>query len=443
MNGKRLTIFALIFVAGLLIFYSGSEADTADGVDKTKPVAFLLDVDSTVNPALSDYIKKGLKKANDNNADVVIISMDTPGGVVTTTKAIIKAIMNSKAPVVVYVAPSGSSATSAGALITMGADIAAMAPGTNIGAAHPVSGGGKEVNKTMVEKVMNDLTAYMRSIVTARGRNAEWVDKAIRDSVSVTAEEALELHVIDVIADSIPDLLNKIDGRTVKKKGKQVTLHTKGARVEKFASDWRFGILDLVADPNIAYLLMMAGMLGLMIEFYNPGLIFPGVLGGISLLLALYAMHVLPVNYAGVLLLITGVILFIMEIKVTSFGLLSIGGVICLLLGSVMLFDTGTGETAVRVSWSIIIPTVGAVSAFFIFAMTLAVRAWQSKPRTGERGLIGEVGIAITEVDPMGKVYVHGEYWNARSDSLVPKGERVRVIRVDNLDLVVARDAGA
>jgi membrane-bound serine protease (ClpP class) len=294
----------------------------------------------------------------------------------------------------------------------------------------------------MVEKVMNDLTAYMRSIVTSRGRNAQWVDKAIRESVSVTAEEALKLRVIDVIADSVPDLLEKIDGRTVKKKGKLVTLHTKGARVEKFASDWRFGILDLVADPNIAYLLMMAGMLGLMIEFYNPGLIFPGVLGGISLLLALYAMHVLPVNYVGVMLLITGVILFIMEVKVTSFGLLSIGGVICLLLGSVMLFDTGTGEAAARVSWAIIIPTVGTVSAFFIFAMTLAVRAWKRKPRTGERGLIGEVGVAITEVDPMGKVYVHGEYWNARSDSLIPKGERVRVIRVDNLDLVVARDAG-
>jgi membrane-bound serine protease (ClpP class) len=441
MNRQRVVLFVFILILGLLWLPVDPPAVTGAETESRTPLAYVLSVDGSINPALSDYILKGIEEAKEQNASVIVIQMDTPGGVVTTTKTIIKAMIQCPIPVVVYVAPGGSSATSAGALITMGADIAAMAPGTNIGAAHPVGGGGQEINKTMSEKVMNDLTAYMRSVVARTGRNVKWVELAIRQSASVTAEKALELKVIDLMADSMPDLLNKIDGRKVKKQGKTVTLKTKGAVTKKFESGMRFKILDVVANPNIAYLLMMAGMLGLMIEFYNPGLIFPGVLGGICLLLALFASQVLPVNYVGVLLLILGVILFIMEVKIASFGLLSIAGIICLTLGSVMLYETG--ETAMRVSWTVIVPTVGLTSAFFILAMGLAARAWMAKPRTGEQGLIGEVGVASTELSREGKVYVHGEYWNARADSHIPQGERVRVIRIDNLYLVVTRDAAS
>jgi membrane-bound serine protease (ClpP class) len=303
-----------------------------------------------------------------------------------------------------------------------------------------VGGGGEEISSTMSEKVINDLTAYMRGVVTKRGRNAEWAEKAIRESISITAKEALDIKVIDLIADSLSDLVDKLDGRKVEKDSQTVVLHTKGARLERVAAGWRFRILDAIANPNIAYLLMMLGGLGIMMELYHPGLIFPGVVGGISLLLALFALQVLPVNYVGILLIILAVILFILEIKVASFGLLAIGGIISMTLGSVMLFETG--ETAMRVSWTVIIPTVAAVSAFFIFAIGLVMRAHMKRPRTGGQGLIGEVGIALSDLDNEGKVAVHGEYWNARADRRIPQGERVRVVRVESLWLIVTRDAG-
>jgi membrane-bound serine protease (ClpP class) len=440
MNTKRLVFFSLLFLAGFMSTHQDlrmlDAAETADGA----PTVFVLDVDGTVNPALADYIIKGIQKAQEKKAACVVIRMDTPGGMVSSTKTIIKEMINAKLVVVVYVAPSGSSAASAGALITMGADVAAMAPGTNIGAAHPVGGGGEEISSTMSEKVINDLTAYMRGVVTKRGRNAEWAEKAIRESISITAKEALDIKVIDLIADSLSDLVDKLDGRKVEKDSQTVVLHTKGARLERVAAGWRFRILDAIANPNIAYLLMMLGGLGIMMELYHPGLIFPGVVGGISLLLALFALQVLPVNYVGILLIILAVILFILEIKVASFGLLAIGGIISMTLGSVMLFETG--ETAMRVSWTVIIPTVAAVSAFFIFAIGLVMRAHMKRPRTGGQGLIGEVGIALSDLDNEGKVAVHGEYWNARADRRIPQGERVRVVRVESLWLIVTRDAG-
>jgi membrane-bound serine protease (ClpP class) len=319
----------------------------------------------------------------------------------------------------------------------MAADVAAMAPGTNIGAAHPVGGGGQKIEETMSEKIVNDLSAYMRGIVAKKRRNAEWAERSIRESVSITAKEALENNVIDVVADSVPDLLEKIDGRTIEKDGRSYVIHTKNAKIERVPTGTRFKILDVIANPNVAYVLLMIGGLGIMMELYNPGLIFPGVVGGISLLLAFFALQVLPVNYVGIMLIILAVILFILELKVASFGLLSIGGIISLTLGSVMLFETG--ESAMRVSWSVIIPTVFIVSAFFIFILGLAMRAWMRKPRTGEQGIVGEIGYAISDVNGQGKVAVHGEYWNARSDTHIPKGERVRVLRMENLSLVVTR----
>lgn len=438
MNSRRTLWFAVMFIAGLLLFQGSPQTLFSAEKGDERPVAYLLDVEGTINPALADYIIKGIEKAEQSKASCVIIRMDTPGGVVTTTKTIIKEMINAKIPIVVYVAPSGSSASSAGALITMGADVAAMAPGTNIGAAHPVGGGGQEIEKSMSEKVINDLTAYMRGVVTKRGRNSEWAEQAIRESVSITAKEALNLKVIDLIADSVPDLLEKLDGRKIEKDSRTVVLHTKGARVERIPTGLRFKILDVIANPNIAYLLMMIGGIGILMELYNPGLIFPGVVGGISLLLALFALQVLPVNYVGIMLIILSVIMFIIELKVTSFGLLSLGAIISLTLGSIMLFETG--ETAVRVSWTVIIPTVTAVSAFFIFALGLVVKAHMKRPRTGGQGLVGEVGVALTDLDNEGRVSLHGEYWNARSDRHIPKGEKVRVVKVDNLCLIVTRD---
>ncbi|MFC1834621.1 nodulation protein NfeD [Thermodesulfobacteriota bacterium] len=435
MSRNRLIVFGIFFVVGLLCPLNPHQVSLNAGEDGTLPVAYILDVDGTINPALSDYIMKGIEKAEEKRAAVVVIRIDTPGGVVTTTKTIIKAMINSKLPVVVYVAPTGSSATSAGAIITLCADIAAMAPGTNLGAAHPVGGGGEEISGTMSDKILNDLTAYVRGIVTEKGRNATWAEKTIRASVSATAKEALELNAINVIANSVPDLLNKIDGMEVKKKGGTVTLKTKNASTVKYVTGWRFKILDVIANPNIAYLLMMIGGLGIMIELYNPGLIFPGVLGGMCLLLAFFALQVLPVNYVGIMLILLSIVLFILEIKVASFGLLSIGGITCLTLGSIMLFESE--DSAMRVSWSVVVPTVVTVSAFFILAMSLVAKAWMTKPRTGEEGLTERIGTAVTDIDNEGKVYVHGEYWNAVSDSPIAKGERVRVTKVDNLFIEV------
>lgn len=433
--------FSLPFVLGAIIvgFAWFQPAICADD-EGEKPLVYLLSVDGTINPALSDYIIKGIEKAEENKAACVIIRMDTPGGVVTTTKTIIKEMMNAKIPVVVYVAPSGSSASSAGALITVAADVAAMAPGTNIGAAHPVGGGGQEIGPAMSDKIINDLTAYIRGIVVKKGRNADWAEQAIKESVSITASEALEIKVIEIIADSLPDLLEKLNGRKVEKDGREFVLRTRGAQVEKMAPGLRFKILDVVANPNIAYILMMIGGIGIMMELYNPGLIFPGVAGGICLLLSFFALQVLPVNYVGILLIILSVLLFILELKIASFGLLSIGGVISLTLGSIMLFDTG--ETAMRVSWAVIIPMVATVSAFFVFALGLVVKAWLKQPRTGKQGLIGQVGVALTDIANGGKVAIRGEYWNAQSDGAIYRGEKVRVVGVDGLCLTVTRFLG-
>ncbi len=438
MRSRKVISFSLVFISGFVLVLNWFQAGVFANEDEKKPAVYVLTVDGTINPALADYIIKGIEKAQENKASCVIIRMDTPGGVVTTTKTIIKEMINAKLPVVVYVAPSGSSASSAGALITVAADVAAMAPGTNIGAAHPVAGGGQEIGPAMSEKIINDLTAYIRGIVAKKGRNADWAEQAVRESVSITAEEALEINVIEIIANSLPGLLDALDGRKIEKEGRTFILETKGAQVEKIVPGLRFKILDVVANPNIAYILMMIGGIGIMMELYNPGLIFPGVAGGICLLLSFFALQVLPVNYVGILLIILSVVLFIVELKVASFGLLSIGAVISLTLGSIMLFDTG--ETAMRVSWTVIIPMVAAVSAFFIFALGLVVRAWLRQPRTGQQGLIGEVGVALTDLDTDGKVAIHGEYWNSRSNGRIPKGEKVRVVRVDDLLLTVTRE---
>jgi membrane-bound serine protease (ClpP class) len=441
MNRKRLVTLAGLLLSALLLVHGESADLLGDQANQDRPLVYIVEVNGSINPALADYVIKGIHKGEENKAACVIIRMDTPGGLVTTTKTIIKDMINARIPVVVYVAPSGSSASSAGALITMGADVAAMAPGTNIGAAHPVGGGGEEISGPMSEKIVNDLTAYMRGVIAKKGRNVDWVEKAVRESVSITAQEALDIKVIDLIADSVPELLTKLHGRIVEKEGQTYKLNTQAAKVERLPAGWRFAILDVVANPNIALILMGIAGIGIMMEIYNPGSIFPGVIGGICLLLSLFALQVLPVNYVGVLLLLLSLLLFVLELKIVSHGLLAIGGIISLTLGSIMLFETD--EAALRVSWSVIVPMVATVSTFFIVVLGLVVKARLSAPRTGEKGLVGTVGIAISDLDGQGRVAIHGEYWNARADRHIPSGEKVRVVRVENLSLIVTRDLSA
>jgi membrane-bound serine protease (ClpP class) len=349
----------------------------------------------------------------------------------------IKTIMNAPIPVVVFVSPSGAQAASAGVFVVMAADIAAMAPGTNIGAAHPVVAGGKDMDETMDTKVVNDLVAFIKSIATRRGRNAEWAEEAVRKSVSITAEEALKLKVIDLVAKDVDDLLAKLEGWPVQTKEGEKKLALKGFPQETVEENLRDRILKTISNPNIAYLLMLIGMAGLYFELSHPGAIFPGVIGGISLILAFYAFQTLSVNYAGVLLILLGAVLFLLEIKVTSYGLLSVGGIVCLTLGSIMLFNTGT--PGLRISWSVLIPAVLVISGFFITVALLAVRAHMAQPRTGYQGLIGQIAVAKESLAPDGKVFVHGELWNATSEDIVPEGSRVEVIGVENLWLKVRK----
>lgn len=396
--------------------------------------AILLKLEGPINPGSSGYIVRGIRYANRIHAKLIIIQIDTPGGLASSMRQIIKAILNSYVPVITYVAPSGAGAASAGAIVTISAHIAAMAPGTNIGAAHPVGLGGKRINKVMEEKIVNDMASYARAIAKQRNRNAKWIEMAIRESVSITAEEALKRHVIDLIAEDMDDLLKKIDGKTVELIGeRKVRLKTKGIQIVYFKPNLRDRILETISDPNIAYILMMIGLTGLYFELAHPGAILPGVLGTISLILAFYSFHTLPVNYAGLLLIVLGIILFILEIKITSYGMLTIGGIISLLLGSMMMFQE------VNVSLNLVVPTVIMFSIFFLGITFLAIKAHRRKPISGAEGLIGEEGIVERWENGKGLVFVHGEYWNAESDEKLNPGDKIVVIDMKGLTLKVKK----
>jgi len=394
-------------------------------------------IDSIINPVVAEFINESIDKSSADSAECLIIQLDTPGGLDLSMRKIVKAILNADIPIIVYVAPSGARAASAGVMITMAGDIAVMAPGTNIGAAHPVAMGGKKIDEAMEKKVVNDAVAYIKSIATKRGKNVEWAEDAVRNSVSVTEKEALELKVVDLIAPDIETLLEKIDGREVKTTKGTITLHTKDAKLKFIDMGIRQNILKVLSNPNIAYVLMMLGMLGMYFELANPGAIFPGVIGGICLILAFYSFQTLPVNYAGILLILLAIVLFILEVKVTSFGLLTIGGIMSLFLGSLMLFDSPVPY--LRVSWSVLIPVVLGISGLFILVATLAFRAYLSKPSSGMEGIIGEIGVAKTEISEDGKVFTHGEYWDAYSKDTIPKGEKIKVLKVNKLRLEVAK----
>ena len=374
----------------------------------------MIKINDVITPAIADFISRSIEQATKEKAVCLIIQMDTPGGLDLSMRDIIKDIMNAEIPVIVYVGPSGARAASAGAIITIAADIAAMAPGTNIGAAHPVAVGGGKMDRTMAEKVVNDAVAYVKSIAQKKGRNVDWAVRAVRDSVSIPETEALKLKVIDLIAKDLNDLLEKIDGKTVEKPKGAIKLATKGLKIQELEMGFRQRFLATLSNPNIAYILMMIGLVGLYFELAHPGAIFPGVIGGISLILAFFAFRTLPVNYAGVLLIVLGVFLFIAEIKIASYGLLTMGGLVSLAIGSIMLFDSPV--PFLRASFTVIIPTVLATAAFFIFVVAAALKAQLARPTTGSEGIVGEIGVAETRLAPEGKVFVHGEWWNAYAD---------------------------
>ena len=422
MKPKHLIIALLPFFVPLLINAAGA----------AKGDIYIVKVADAISPAVAEFIDNSIAKAEKEEAACIIIELDTPGGLAESMRIIVQSILGSTVPVVVYVSPSGARAASAGVMITMAADVAAMAPGTNIGAAHPVGAGGQEIGGTMSEKVINDMVAQAKSVAEKRGRNQKWVEQAIRESVSVTATEALKENIIDLIAKDTDDLIRQLDGRNIPGKG---VLQLADAPKVIVKPGMRTKILKTISNPNIAYILLMIGLAGLYFELSHPGAIFPGVIGGISLVLAFFALQTLPVNYAGILLIILAIIFFIMEMKISSYGLLSVAGFISLLLGSLMLFK-GTGPD-MKLSLTVLLPTIILVSGFFVFVAGLVFRAQISKPRTGGAGLVGEIGIVKKALTPEGKVFVHGELWNAKAQIEIGENVKVRVVKVENLMLEV------
>jgi membrane-bound serine protease (ClpP class) len=402
-----------------------------------RPVFNVINVDGIITSPTAKYIAQGIEEAVKEGAEGLIILLDTPGGMDTAMRDIAKSILNAPLPVIVYVYPPGARAASAGVIITEAAHIAAMAPGTNIGAAHPVAigPGGSGMDKTMSRKVENDAAAYARSIARTRGRSEEWAEKAVRKSESITAEEALKLKVIDFVAPNIDSLLAEIDQKEVSVSGGKKKISTKNAVTNNKKMGMRQGILAAISDPNISYILLLIGLAGLYFELSTPGAILPGVIGGISLLLAFFGLSTLPVNYTGILLIIFGVILFFAEIKIMSHGILTVGGIISLIMGSLLLFDTG--EPALRVSLQVLIPAVLVVSCFFIVVIWMAIKAQLRKHFTGAEAMIGIEAEAMTDIADAGKVFLQGQYWNAASEKPVKKGAKVRIVKVAGLCLTV------
>ncbi|MFQ5329530.1 MAG: nodulation protein NfeD [Thermodesulfobacteriota bacterium] len=402
-------------------------------------VVHYLKVNGIINPVVSEFITKGIAVAEEERAEAIVIQIDTPGGLDLSMRDIVKAMLASEVPVVVYVAPPGSRAASAGLFITYAAHIAAMAPSTNIGSAHPVAMGGEKMDETMIKKVENDAVAYLQGIAKKRGRNAEWAEKAVRESVNVAAEEAVKLNVIDLIAPDREALFEAINGMEVEVVSGKRVISTKGAAVVEVEMGLRYRILKAISNPNVAYVLMMLGMVGLYFELSNPGAILPGVIGGICIILAFYSFQTLSVNYAGLALIILAAVFFIAEVLVTSFGLLAISGLVALVLGSLMLFDSPL--PFMRLSLWVLLPTVTCFAAIFLAIVYYAVRIQKKRPflGIGSTGLIGEEGLAETDINRGGKVFLDGEYWEAWSDEPIKSGAQVRVVEIKGLKVKVQK----
>jgi membrane-bound serine protease (ClpP class) len=400
------------------------------------PAVTVATIAAPITPVTADYLASAIERAEEDKASLLVVELDTPGGLDSAMRQMVQAILSSKVPVAVFVSPSGARAASAGVLITLASDIAAMAPGTNIGAAHPVNVGGGTMDNTMSKKVENDAAAYARSLAARSGRNADWAESAVRESASLSAKDALEKKVVDLVVSDLRELLERVDGREVRKGDSVLVVRTKEARIDRFPMGLRHRVLAALADPNIAYILLMIGIYGIYFELASPGAVFPGVVGGISLVLGFYALQTLSANYAGFLLILLSVILFFLELKIQSHGALAIGGIVAMTLGSLMLFRT-SAEPFLRVSWSVLVTMIALSAVFFGVIISLAVRSQFRKPATGFEGMIGETGEAVTDIDGKGKVQVVGELWDARSDRPVRKGEPVTVKAVQGMTLIV------
>ena len=394
-----------------------------------------------INPAVAEFVTQEIHQANKEQQALIVLNMDTPGGLDTSMRQIIKKIQSSHVPVASYVSPSGSRAASAGTFITIASHIAAMAPGTNIGAAHPVNmmGGNNEQESTMDKKVVNDAAAYIRSLAELRNRNSHWAELAVVKSVSISAEEAKRLNVIDLIAGNVKALTLAIDGREIQTASGPMTLKTGRLEIVYHEMSPRLKMLDIISNPNVAYVLMMIGVVGLYFEMSNPGLVFPGVIGAVSMVLALYAMQTLPIDYAGLLLVLLGALFFIAEIGVMSYGLLSLAGVVSIFLGSTMLIDSD--DPAMQISQSILYPTLGLTIVFSIGIIVFATQTRNLKKQGGAEGMLGETGIVKENLNPHGRVLVHGELWDAECEGEIMEGEHVIVESVEGLKVRVKKNS--
>jgi membrane-bound serine protease (ClpP class) len=434
---KKIFIALFILIGVSVLFAKDTTTVKDTPVISSGRTVTVIKIQSAIGPVTTREIANGIHHAQKTDAEALVIELNTPGGQMEATWDIIREILASEVPVIVYVSPPGSRAASAGVFITYASHIAAMAPQTNIGSAHPVGMGGANIDSTLSEKITNDAVAKIKTLANKRGRNMQWAEDAVRHSVSITEFEALKENVVNLVAADLDDLLSKVDGDSVDVVSGKRVLHTMGAKADEVSIGFANRLLEVVSDPNIAYILMAIGMLGLYFEFANPGAILPGVLGGICLVLALFSFQALPINYAGVMLIIMAMILFLLELKITSHGILGAGGVLSLFFGSLMLVNTS--EWPYRgISMSVIIPTVAVFTAFFFLAAYFAMRTHKRKVTTGVAGLKGETAITKTPVGPDGgRVFVHGEWWNAISDIPIEADKHVRIIEVRDLELKV------
>lgn len=427
---KNLAFLLLVLLGAGFIIAAAWAAEPAAPAVGQGPV-FVIELKDTVNPGSADYLTTGLEEAAKVGAACAVIQLDTPGGLVESMRAMVKAILASSVPVVVYVAPSGARAASAGAFLVLAPPLAAMAPATNLGAAHPVGAGGQDIKGTMADKAVADLKAMIMGLAKRRGRNPDIAAKMVTDSASYDAGQAKELGLVDILAGDLGQLLSSLDGRVVQTSAGPMRIETKGRALRFFEPSLRHKILSMLASPNLAYILLMIGLMGLYFELSNPGAILPGVVGGLALILALFAMSALPVSYTGLALIGLSVVLFIAEIYIVSGGVLAIGGAVALVLGSVMLFESD--NEMLTVSLSVLIPTVAGVVVFFGAVTWLAMRAQLRKASTGSEGLVGQKGVIVSA----GQVRVVGELWKAQSANALEPGQEVKVIAVEGLLLTV------
>ena len=439
--GRRLAVGACLWG----IWIGAPTASPATPNSPSAPLVYAADVESIIHPVSAEFMIETMDRADEANARLVVFTLRTPGGLVDSTRAIITRMIASKTPVAVFVGPAGSRAASAGFILTIASDLAVMAPGTHIGAASPVSGSGEKMDETMARKATADLSAYVRTLAGKRHRNVALAEEAVSKSRAFTEDEALSATppLIDFLARDLAELVMKADGRSVTRfDGSTMVLRTGGATIVPLRMNWRQTILSAIAHPNVAYILLSLGTLGLTIELWSPGAVLPGVAGGLCLLLAFFAFQVLPVNFAGLLLILFGLILLVLEVKVTSFGLLTTGGLISLLLGSMILMDSSAPE--LQVSLRVILPVTLGLAGILVFLVRLGIASQRGRPVTGEAGMIGEVGHALSAIAPgvQGRVAAHGEIWRAVADAPIAEGQRVQVVAVKGLTLTVQAETG-